>query len=98
MHTLAPELESVLARQHRCRLPALSFSATAFLALELSARLARPVVLVADSLHSLDELRRNLLALAQERPGAVLYYPAWEMIPGPRAPAGLSPTPNPPGH
>jgi len=87
MHALAPELESILARQGRCRLPPLSFSATAFLALELSARLARPVVLVADSLHSLDELRRNLLALAQERPGAVLYYPAWEMIPGPRAPA-----------
>ncbi|MBU0715079.1 MAG: transcription-repair coupling factor [Verrucomicrobia bacterium] len=81
------KLEAALAEKGRCRLAAMSFSATAFLALDLLAEFRRTVVVVADSMHSLDELRRNLLALsgtalAGVHPERILYYPAWESLPG----------------
>jgi len=76
------KLETALTAQGRCRLAAMSFSATAFLALDLRACFQRTVVAVADSMHSLDELRRNLLALAGVHPERVLYYPAREALPG----------------
>ena len=81
------KLEAALAEKGRCRLAAMSFSATAFLALDLLAEFGRTVVVVADSMHSLDELRRNLLALAGTAlagvyPERILYYPAWETLPG----------------
>ncbi|MFH1969805.1 MAG: transcription-repair coupling factor [Verrucomicrobiota bacterium] len=81
------KLETALAEQGRCKLSAMSFSATAFLALDLLAEFRRTVVVVSDSMHSLDELRRNLLALAGAAfagvyPERILYYPAWEALPG----------------
>ncbi|MDP2990815.1 MAG: hypothetical protein Q8O57_09665, partial [Kiritimatiellota bacterium] len=76
------KLETALAEKGRCRLAAMSFSATAFLALDLLAEFRRTVVVVSDSMHSLDELRRNLLALAGAHPEHILYYPAWESLPG----------------
>jgi transcription-repair coupling factor (superfamily II helicase) len=76
------KLETALAETGRCRLAAMSFSATAFLALEMRAEFRRTVVVVTDSMHSLDEMRRNLLALAGAHPERILYYPAWEALPG----------------
>ena len=81
------KLEAALAEKGRCRLAAMSFSATAFLALDLAAEFRRTVVVVADSMHSLEEMRRNLLALAGAAlagvyPERILYYPAWEALPG----------------
>ncbi|MCX6992684.1 MAG: transcription-repair coupling factor [Kiritimatiellaeota bacterium] len=76
------KLEAALAEKNQCRLAAMSFSATAFLALDLLAEFRRTVVVVSDSMHSLDELRRNLLALAGAHPERILYYPAWESLPG----------------
>ncbi|MBU4366677.1 MAG: transcription-repair coupling factor [Verrucomicrobia bacterium] len=81
------KLETALAENGRCRLSAMSFSATAFLALDLLAEFRRTVVVVSDSMHSLDELRRNLLALAGTHPERILYYPAWESLPGKQAAA-----------
>jgi len=75
------KLEAALADKGRCRLAAMSFSATAFLALDLLAEFRRTVVVVADSMHSLDEMRRNLQALAGGHPERILYYPAWETLP-----------------
>ena len=84
------KLEAALAEKGRCRLAAMSFSATAFLALDMLAEFRRTVVVVSDSMHSLDELRRNLLALAGTAfagvdPERILYYPAWESLPGKQA-------------
>ncbi len=79
------KLEAALAAKGRCRLAAMSFSATAFLALEMLAEFKRTVVVVSDSMHSLDEMRRNLLALAGPHPDRILYYPAWEALPGKKA-------------
>ncbi|MFH1477300.1 MAG: transcription-repair coupling factor [Verrucomicrobiota bacterium] len=76
------KLETALAEKGRCALAAMSFSATAFLVLELCSEFRRTVVVIADSLHSLDELHRNLLALAGTHPERILYYPAWEALPG----------------
>src|ERR1035437_7274675 len=80
------KLETALAEKGRCRLAAMTISATAFLALDLLAEFRRTVVVVSDSMHSLDELRRNLLALAGTAfagvyPERILYYPAWESLP-----------------
>ena len=91
------KLETALTEKKQCRLAAMSFSATAFLALNLCAEFRRTVVVVSDSMHSLNELRRNLLALAGTAfagvyPEHILYYPAWESLPGetPRGKVDLS--------
>ncbi|MDD5676971.1 MAG: transcription-repair coupling factor [Kiritimatiellae bacterium] len=76
------KLEAALVEKGRCRLAAMSYSATAFLALDMLAEFRRTVVVVTDSMHSLDEMRRNLLALAGAHPERILYYPAWETLPG----------------
>lgn len=78
-------MEKALAENRQCRLAAMPFSATAFLALDLQAELTRTVVVVCDSMHSLDELRRNLLALAGAHPERILHYPAWESLPSDKA-------------
>ena len=76
------KLATALTASGHCALPAMSFSATAYLALEMLAEFRRTVVVVIDSMRSLDELRRNLLALAGAHPERILYYPAWESLPG----------------
>ncbi|MBU4199359.1 MAG: transcription-repair coupling factor [Verrucomicrobia bacterium] len=75
---LRQSLAEVFATRHCCRLPPLSWSATAFFAWEMHRAFERTVVLVTDSLKTQDDLHRNLTAFAGTRESRLLYFPARE--------------------
>jgi len=75
-------LRAVLEADGPCRLPVWPRSAQALAALGLRRTAARTVVVVTDGAKTLELMHRNLLALREEAGIEVLYYPAWEILPG----------------
>ena len=78
LDSLVPPIVKAFAQGRICRFKPLPFAAAALLALEMKRILRRPVVLITESAALMDEMRRNLDALAEEAEETILDYPPME--------------------
>ena len=79
--SMRKSLADAFTKHQICRTQSMPFSAAAFLAWEMRTAFLSSVVLITDSLKTMDEMHRNVTAFANGHETSALCYPAWSIAP-----------------